>query len=135
MLAAKMRATAELREERKATKAAADEVGKLKLNADKYKKKVGELKKSVKTKDKELSKSANNLKKAENDLAAIRTQIQEILVELKKLQALEEHAKVARDQDLKDKQALIDNQAVDLEKAVEQGYNEAVIASTKEMGT
>lgn len=37
------------------------------------------------------------------------------------------------DQAFKDKQALIDNQSAELEKASEKGYNDVIIATTTEM--
>lgn len=62
-----------------------------------------------------------------------KTQNQELQAELKKYQDLEAQAKVTRDQALKDKQALADGQAVTLEKALERGYNDAIIAATAKM--
>ena len=84
MFAAEMRMAAELRDDKKATKVAADEAGKLKMNVDKYKEGVSKLKKSLRTKDKELTKSANNLKKVEDEFVAARTRIQELQANLKK---------------------------------------------------
>lgn len=130
-----MRAGAELREEKKATKAAVDEAEKLKSNASKYKKEVNKLNKSIKGKDKELAKSAESLNKATYDLTAARAQIKELQAELKRSQDQEEQAKAARDQVIKDKQALADNHIAELEKAVEQGYNEVVLSAIKEKAT
>lgn len=53
MLAVEIRAATDLREDKKAAQVAADEAGKHKLNADKYKVELDKLKKCVKNKNKD----------------------------------------------------------------------------------
>ncbi|KAM7462026.1 hypothetical protein LguiA_030147 [Lonicera macranthoides] len=54
-------------------------------------------------------------------------------VELKKYQDLEAQARADRDQALKNKQAMVDERAAELEKTFEKGYNNAAIATIAEM--
>ncbi|KAM7462030.1 hypothetical protein LguiA_030151 [Lonicera macranthoides] len=91
------------------------------------------MKKDNKMKEKELTKSAKSLQKVEKDLEALQTHVQNLQVELKKYGELEAQARANKDQALKDKQALVDEKATELEKTFERGYNDAVIATTAEM--
>ena len=110
-----------------------NEVEKFKKSFNKYKQESSKLKKSIKPKDKELASLAANLRKAIDDLQAARTKIVEMNAKLKKSQDQKNEANVTKDQALKQNALFQQNQAAELEKASDKGYNEEIIAATREM--
>lgn len=129
-----MRSAAKLKKQKDdALMVAVIEAKEQKINAEKYKNELSKVKKELKNKDNELVKSNKSFEKAKKDPEASKAQVTDLQAELLKYKDLEAQARVARDQPLQEKQALVDGCAAESEKLFEDGYNTAIIFATVKM--